>query len=65
MKLEHPLIGMVIRKCLLKFSKKYIVLCWVPGHTGIKGYENADFAAKSALDLPRTNVGVRYSDCKH
>ena len=30
MKLEHPLIGMVIRKCLfLKFDNKNIIFCWV------------------------------------
>ena len=66
MKLEHPLIGMVIRKCLfLNIAKKDIVLCWVPSHTGIKGNEKADSAAKSALDLPRAKVGVPYNDFKH
>ena len=31
MKLEHPLIGMVIRKCVfLNIAKKDIVFCWVP-----------------------------------
>ena len=44
MKLEHPLIGMVIRKCVfLNIAKKDIVFCWVPSH------EKADSAAKSAL----------------
>ena len=43
MKLEHPLIGMVIRKCIfLNFAKKDIVFCWVPSHNGIKGNEKAD-----------------------
>ena len=66
MKLEHPLIGMVIRKCVfLNIAKKDIVFCWVPSHTGIKGNEKADSAAKSALDLPRTKVGVPYNDFKH
>ena len=52
MKLEHPLIGMVIRKCVvLNSAKKDIVFCWVPSHTDIKGNEKADSAAKSALDL--------------
>ena len=37
----------------------------VPSHTGIKGNEKADFAAKSALDLPRTIVGIPYTDFKH
>ena len=57
MKLEHPLIGMVIRKCLfLNIAKKVIVFCWVPSHTGIKGNKKADSAAKSALDLPHAKV---------
>ena len=38
--LQHPLIGMVIRKCVfLNIAKKDIVFCWVPSHTGIKGNE--------------------------
>ena len=53
MKLEHPLMGMVIRNCvLLNIAKRDIVFCWVPSHTGIMGNEKADSAAKSALDLP-------------
>ena len=63
MKLEHALIGMAIRKCVfLNIAKKDIVFCWVPSHTGIKGSEKADSAAKSALDLPRAKVGVPYTD---
>ena len=63
MKLEHPLIGMAIRKCVfLNIAKKDILFCWVPSHTGIKGNEKADSAA---LDLPRAKVGVPYTDFKH
>ena len=66
MKLEHPLIGMVIRKCVfLSIAKKDIVFCWVPSHVGIKGNEEADSAAKSALNLPHARVGIPYSDFKH
>ena len=66
MKLEHPLIGMVIRKCVfLNIAKKDIVFCWVPSHTSIKGNQKADSASKSALDLPRAKVGVPYNDFKH
>ena len=65
MKLEHPLIGMVIRKCVFfNFAKKNIVFCWVPSHTGIKGNEKADFVARSVLNLPHTKVGVPYNDFK-
>ena len=46
-------------------AKKDIVFCWVPSHTGIKGNEKADFAPKSALDLPCTKVGIPYTDFKH
>ena len=66
MKLEHPLIGMVIRKCSsLNITNKDIIFCWVPSHVGIRGNETADSAAKSALDLHRAKVGVPYTDFKH
>ena len=51
--------------CLFKYCQKDIVFCWVPSHTGIKGNEKADLAAKSSLDLPRAKVGVPYTDFKH
>ena len=66
MKLEHPLIGMVIRKCVfLNIANKDIILCWVPSNVGIRGNEKADSPAKSALDLPCTTFGVPYTDFKH
>ena len=53
----------VIHKCgvFFNFANKDI-FCWVPSHTGIRGNEKADSAAKSALDLPRVKVGVSYDD---
>ena len=49
---------------ILNSAKKDIVFCWVLSHTGIKSNEKADFATKSALDLPCTKVGVPH-DFKH
>ena len=63
MKLEHPLIGMAIRKCaFLNIANKDIIFCWVRSHVGIKGNEKADSDTKFALDLPHT---VPYTDFKH
>ena len=66
MKLEHPLIGMAIRKYVfLNIANKDIIFCWVSSHVGIKGNEKADSTAKSSLDLPHAQVGVPYIDFKH
>ena len=40
MKLEHPLIPMVMRNCVvLNVANKDIIFCCVPSHTGIRGNE--------------------------
>ena len=65
-KLEHPLIGMVIQKCFFyNFANKDIIFGWVTSHTVIRGNEKADSVAKSALDLLRVKVSVPYTDFKH
>ena len=42
-----------------------IILCNKPSCIGIRSNEKADFAAKSALDLPHVKGGVPYTDFKH
>ena len=65
MKLEHTLIGLVIRKCVfLNVANKVITLCWVPSHAGISGNEKADSGAQSVLDLLRVKVGGPNTDFK-
>ena len=66
MELEHPLIGMAIRKCVfLNIANKDIILCWVPSHVGIKGNKKGRFSCQVCLDLPHAQVGVPYTDFKH
>ena len=56
-KLEHPLIGMAIWKCVfLNIANK---------DNSIKGNDKADSAAKATLDLSHAQVGVPYTDFKH
>ena len=49
----------------LKSQNKLIKLCWVPSHMGIKGNENSDEAAKSALLLPvDQTIKILYTDMR-
>ena len=65
MKLEHPLIEMVKRKCVFSRFANKDLFCWVPRHLDIRGDEKADSAARSALEFNRAKVGVSYTDFKH
>ena len=47
----------------LNSQKKCVVLCWVPGHIGIAGNEQADKKAKSALRLTPSNRKIPFQDC--
>ena len=60
-KLDNPLVqGILLR--FHNMSSKHIILCWLPSHTGIKGNEKADVAARSALLLPPSNFKLPYTD---
>ena len=41
---------------------KQIILCKVPAHTGIKGNEKADRAAKQAIDIPEMTTRLPYTE---
>jgi ribonuclease HI len=47
----------------LNSQEKTIVFCWVPGHIGIAGNEQADKKAKNALRLTQSNRKIPFQDC--
>ena len=64
MKLEYPLFGMVIRKCLLLFSFNFVwpikILFYV-GYAAILALVAMKIQTL-LMDLPRIKVGVPYTD---
>ncbi|XP_055958722.1 uncharacterized protein LOC130010402 [Patella vulgata] len=61
--LEHPLVADVYRLLLsYEFNSKDVVFYWLPSHVDIRGNDQADFAAKAALDLPQSPFLIPYKD---
>ena len=49
--IDHPLVlDVLIKYSALTNKHKTILFCWVPSHVGIRGNEQADEAAKAALN---------------
>jgi len=64
-KLEHPKTLQILLKYHNLFTRSFnIIFCWLPSHVGISGNEQADKAAKSALNKPILRIPIPYTDLK-
>ena len=62
-KVENSLILKILKDHnQLTKSGKSITFCWISGHVGIRGNEDADIAAKAGLDVPITCMRFPVSD---
>ena len=62
--MQHYLVQQIISVMEPLLLEKTIVFCWVPSHTGIRGNEMADEAARKGLELDVMPILVPSSDYK-
>lgn len=61
---SNPLIQHILRRYYYISVIKTVIFCWIPSHVNIRGNEQADHEAKSALDSEITNIKIPHTDFK-
>ena len=60
---SNSIVASIFKELALVQEKgKNVVFCWIPGHCGIQGNEQADRAAKAALDQEIIPVAIPFDD---
>ena len=64
-KWDHPSLLFILKFLIdLHAKDKTVVFCWLPSHMGISGNEQADAAAKAALEKEISECLLPYSDSR-
>ena len=59
----NPIVTSIFKElALIQMKGKNVVFCWIPSHCGIHGNEQADRAAKAALDQEITPIAIPFDD---